>query len=46
MHHALTDAALGMPVSTPGAVSTVTRFVRKLLPSDLLLAAWELIRRL
>lgn len=46
VHHALTDAALGMPVSTPGAVSTVTRFVRKLLPSDLLLAAWELIRRL
>ncbi len=45
-HHALTDAALGMPVSTPGPVSTVTRFVRKLLPSDLLLAVWELIRRM
>ena len=46
VRHALTDAALSMPVSTPGPVSTVMRFVRKLLPSDLMLTAWELVRRL
>ncbi len=46
VRHALTDAALNMPVSTPGIVCTVHRFARKLFSSDLLLGIWELIRRI
>ncbi len=46
VRHALTDAALRMPVSTPGPVSTLHRFVRKLFPIDVLLLAWEAVRRL
>lgn len=46
VRHALTDAALNMPVSTPGIVCTVHRFARKLFPSDILLGIWELIRRI
>ena len=46
VRHALTDAALNMPVSTPDIVCTVHRFARKLFSSDLLLGIWELIRRL
>ena len=46
VRHALIDAALNMPVSTPGIVCTVHRFARKLFPSDILLGIWELIRRI
>ncbi len=46
VRHALTDAALRMPVSTPGPVSTLHRFIRKLFPIDLLLLAWEAVRRM
>ena len=45
VRHALTDAALRMPVSTPGPVSTLHRFIRKLFPIDVLLLVWEAARR-
>lgn len=45
VHHALADAAVGMPVSTPGPVCTLHRFARKCFSSDILLGFWELIRR-
>lgn len=46
VHHALTDSAVGMPVSTPGAFCTIHRFARKCFSSDVLLGFWELLRRL
>lgn len=46
VRRALLDAELGLAVSTPGIVSTVQRFLRKFLPSDLMILAWEGIRRI
>lgn len=45
VHSSLTDAAIGMPVSTPGPFCTVHRFARKCFSSDILLGFWELMRR-
>lgn len=43
---ALMDASLGMRVSTPGVICTIHRVLRHLLPMDLLILAWEGIRRI
>jgi short-subunit dehydrogenase len=43
---ALSDASLGLSVSTPGPVCTLHRFFSKLLSSDLLMWIFEGIRRL
>lgn len=43
---ALADSKLGLAVSTPGPVCMVHRLTAKFLPSDIMMAIWELIRRL
>lgn len=42
---ALRDAKLGLSVSTPGIVCSIHRFFAKLLPADLMMGLWALIRR-
>ncbi|MCD7806518.1 MAG: SDR family NAD(P)-dependent oxidoreductase [Lachnospiraceae bacterium] len=42
----LADAKLGLPVSTPGPVCTLHRIAAKILPGELMMGIWELIRRL
>lgn len=46
VRQALRDSALGMAVSTPGPVSSTHRLLAKLLPEELMIAGWELLRRL
>lgn len=43
---ALRDSRLGLAVSTPGLVCTLHRAVAKVVPSGMLMGAWELLRRL
>lgn len=43
---ALRDSALGAGVSTPGLVSAVHRVLAKVVPEEVMIAGWELIRRL
>ena len=43
---ALADSKLGLAVSAPGPVCMVHRLTAKFLPSDIMMAIWELIRRL
>lgn len=43
---ALTDAALGLAVSTPGVVCALHRLLAKWIPHSVLLLGWEGIRRL
>lgn len=45
VRRALLDAGMGMAVSTPGPVCSVHRFLRHLLPTELMILAWEGIRR-
>lgn len=45
VRRALLDAGLGLAVSTPGIVSTLQRGLRKILPIDVMILAWEGIRR-
>lgn len=45
VRRALLDAGTGLAVSTPGPVCTVHRFLRHFLPTDLMILAWEGIRR-
>lgn len=45
VRQALLDASIGMSVSTPGVVSTLQRFLRRIVPTDLVILAWEGIRR-
>lgn len=42
---ALLDASIGIGVSTPGILCTLHHLVCKILPTDLVLLAWEGIRR-
>ena len=42
----LRDSRMGFAVSTPGLVCALDRIVGKLLPSDAMMGAWEIIRRL
>ncbi len=44
--HALMDARLGLPVSTPGLVCTVHRIAAKFIPSEVMMGIWALLRRL
>ena len=44
--HALLDAKLGLAVSTPGIVCTLHRAAAKIVPADLMMGAWALIRRI
>lgn len=46
VRQALRDSAQGMAVSTPGPVSTVQRILAKVMPGELMIAGWELLRRL
>jgi short-subunit dehydrogenase len=43
---ALADSRLGLAVSTPGPVCFLHRIVAKIVPSGLMMGAWELLRRL
>lgn len=43
---ALIDSRLGLAVSTPGPVCMVHRLAAKFLPADIMMAIWELIRRI
>lgn len=43
---ALRDSALGAAVSTPGLVSAVHRILAKVIPAEVMIAGWELFRRL
>lgn len=42
----LTDAKLGLPVSTPGPVCTIHRVAAKFIPGELMMGIWEFIRRI
>lgn len=41
----LTDSRLGFAVSTPGIVCTVHRIAAKIIPSELMMGIWALLRR-
>lgn len=43
---ALYDSRLNLPVSTPGPVCLIQRFFAKFIPHEIVIAVWELIRRL
>lgn len=43
---ALLDTSIGMNVSTPGIVCTLHRALRHLVPTDLMILAWEGLRRI
>ena len=46
VRQALRDSLSGAAVSTPGLVGTAQRILTKLLPEELVIAGWELLRRL
>lgn len=46
VRRALGDASLGLAVSTPGPVCFFHRIAAKFIPSGVMMALWELIRRL
>lgn len=41
----LMDSRMGFPVSTPGIVCTLHRIAAKIIPSELLMGVWALLRR-
>ena len=43
---ALSDSRLGLPVSTPGPVCFLHRIAAKLIPSEIMMGLWALIRRI
>lgn len=43
--HSLLDSRLGLPVSTPGIVCTIHRIVAKVIPAELMMGIWALLRR-
>lgn len=43
---AMCDTCLGVPVSTPGPVSSIHRVLAKIIPSELMMLGWELLRRI
>lgn len=44
--HSLMDSRLGLPVSTPGIVCTIHRIVAKVIPSELMMGIWAVLRRI
>ncbi|MCD8023385.1 MAG: SDR family NAD(P)-dependent oxidoreductase [Lachnospiraceae bacterium] len=46
VRHALIDAQLGLPVSTPGLVCSVHRIAAKWIPSEAMMGLWALLRRI
>ncbi|MCD7746663.1 MAG: SDR family NAD(P)-dependent oxidoreductase [Lachnospiraceae bacterium] len=46
VRHALIDAELGLPVSTPGLVCTIHRIAAKFTPSEVMMGIWAILRRL
>lgn len=46
VRQALKDSLSGAAVSTPGLAGTVQRIITKLLPEELVMAGWELLRRI
>lgn len=44
--HSLLDSRLGLAVSTPGIMCTVHRIVAKVIPSELMMGIWALLRRI
>lgn len=46
VQRALRDSALGLAVSTPGVVCTVHRVAAKILPGEVMMGVWALLRRL
>lgn len=45
VRRSLRASRIGLPVSTPGPVCLVHRIVAKVVPSELMMGIWELIRR-
>ena len=43
---ALRDSGLNLPVSTPGPVALLQRFFTKFIPHEIIIAFWEILRRL
>ena len=43
--HSLMDSKLGLAVSTPGIVCTVHRIVAKVIPAELMMGIWAILRR-
>lgn len=43
--HSLLDSKLGLAVSTPGIVCTIHRIAAKVIPSELMMGIWALLRR-
>ena len=43
--HSLLDSKLGLAVSTPGIVCTVHRVVAKVIPAELMMGIWAILRR-
>ena len=46
VQRALRDSALGLAVSTPGVVCAVHRVAAKILPGEVMMGVWALLRRL
>ncbi len=46
VRHALFDAKLRLPVSTPGPVCFLHRIVAKFIPSELMMGVWAILRRI
>ncbi|MCD8105558.1 MAG: SDR family NAD(P)-dependent oxidoreductase [Lachnospiraceae bacterium] len=46
VRHALIDAGLGVPVSTPGIVCTLHRIAAKFIPGEIMMGIWALLRRI
>lgn len=44
--HSLLDSRLGLAVSTPGIVCTIHRIVAKVIPAELMMGIWAILRRL
>lgn len=42
---AMSDSALGLPVSTPGPVCLIHRVAAKLIPSQIMMGVWAVLRR-
>ncbi|MCD7813139.1 MAG: SDR family NAD(P)-dependent oxidoreductase [Lachnospiraceae bacterium] len=46
VRHALMDAELGLPVSTPGLVCAVHRIAAKFIPGEVMMGIWAFLRRI
>ena len=44
--HSLLDSRLGLPVSTPGIMCTAHRIAAKVIPAELMMGIWAILRRL